>query len=137
MDRVDRVDRVDASIGIGELADRTGLAPSAIRHYESVGLLAPWRDHAGRRRYDPAAAHVLAFVASCRSAGFALTEIADLLADSDPGHALSRRRFEDQRAELGRRVTELEAARAVLARAAECRCETLAECVLVPAGSTG
>ncbi len=126
---------MDGSIGIGELAARSGLRPSALRHYESLGLLTPSRNDAGRRRYDPSATEVLGFVASCRSAGFSLTEIAGFLADHD--RARFRRQVEGQRSELGRRVAELEQVRALLARAIDCGCETLGDCVLVPRGPAG
>ncbi len=126
---------MDESLGIGELAARSGLAPSALRHYESLRLLSPARDAAGRRRYDPSATDVLSFVATCRSAGFALAEIAGFIADQD--RQGFKRRVQDRRAELAREAAEIERTRALLARAADCRCEALAECVLVPAGSDG
>lgn len=121
---------MDASVGIGELSARSGLRPSALRHYESLGLLAPSRDAAGRRRYDPSATDVLRFVASCQAAGFSLAEVSGFLADDD--RERFRRRVEHQRDELQRRVAEIERARALLARAADCRCEVLGDCVLVP-----
>jgi MerR family transcriptional regulator, redox-sensitive transcriptional activator SoxR len=39
-------------LGIGELARRTGLRPSAIRYYESLGLLTAYR-RGSWRSYTP------------------------------------------------------------------------------------
>ena len=41
---------------IGDLARRTGTAPSALRYYEELGLLHPATRVSGQRRYPPAAA---------------------------------------------------------------------------------
>lgn len=57
---------------IGEVAKRSGLRPSAIRYYESVGILPePERVH-GRRRCDPDVLHVLHAVGVARAAGFGI-----------------------------------------------------------------
>ena len=41
-------------LSIGEIAARTGLAVSAIRYYEDEGLVAPWRNAGGQRRFQRA-----------------------------------------------------------------------------------
>ena len=43
------------ALSIGEVSNRVGLAPSAIRFYESAGLLAAPRRPSGRRAFDPGA----------------------------------------------------------------------------------
>lgn len=40
------------TLGIGDVARRTGLTERTLRYYEELGLLAPDRDGGGRRRYD-------------------------------------------------------------------------------------
>ena len=45
---------VSEGLAIGALARRTGLAVSAIRYYEAQGLIAPWRNAGGQRRYQRA-----------------------------------------------------------------------------------
>ena len=50
-----------ASLTIGDLARRTGLAVSAIRFYETHGILAPLRNAGGHRRYDRADIRRLSF----------------------------------------------------------------------------
>ena len=39
-------------LSIGEVAEKSGLRPSALRYYEEAGLLAPSERVSGRRRYD-------------------------------------------------------------------------------------
>ncbi|MGF6772285.1 DNA-binding transcriptional MerR regulator [Paraburkholderia sp. GAS199] len=65
---------------IGELAERTGLAPSRIRFYERIGLLKTvQRESNGYRTYPAEAALVLDLITSAQKAGFSLDEIAMLL----------------------------------------------------------
>lgn len=65
---------------IGELARTTGLAPSAIRFYESKGLLkSVSRAANGYRDYPPEAASVLAIIMTAQQTGFTLDEIGAML----------------------------------------------------------
>ena len=65
---------------IGELARRTGLAPSRIRFYESIGLLqAVQRQANGYRSYPEQAVLVLRLIATAQKAGFSLDELRTLL----------------------------------------------------------
>lgn len=71
-------------LSIGALADRTGLAVSAIRYYESQGLIAPWRNAGGQRRFERADIRRLSFVMIAQKFDFTLPEIRALL-DQLPG----------------------------------------------------
>ncbi|MNN34875.1 Mercuric resistance operon regulatory protein [compost metagenome] len=65
---------------IGELAERTGLAPSRIRFYESIGLLKTVeRQSNGYRIYPAEAVLVLNLIATAQKAGFSLDELRTLL----------------------------------------------------------
>ncbi|MCY1274934.1 Cu(I)-responsive transcriptional regulator [compost metagenome] len=65
---------------IGELAERTGLAPSRIRFYESIGLLKTVERQAnGYRTYPQEAVLVLNLIATAQKAGFSLDELRTLL----------------------------------------------------------
>lgn len=66
-------------MNIGELAKRSGLAPSRIRFYESIGLLRVDRKPNGYRTYPAQAVLVLDLIASAQRAGFTLDEIRTLL----------------------------------------------------------
>lgn len=65
---------------IGELAERTGLAPSRIRFYERIGLLkAVARQANGYRSYPDDAVWALQLIAAGQNAGFSLDELRTLL----------------------------------------------------------
>lgn len=67
-------------MNIGELAKRSGLTPSRIRFYESIGLLrTAERRPNGYRTYPPEAVVVLELIATAQQAGFSLDEIRALL----------------------------------------------------------
>jgi DNA-binding transcriptional MerR regulator len=65
---------------IGELAQRTGLAASRIRFYESIGLLKLVQRQAnGYRSYPEEAVLVLNLITTAQQAGFSLDELRTLL----------------------------------------------------------
>ena len=65
---------------IGELAERTGLAPSKIRFYEARGLIAPVQRQAnGYREYLPQSVQLLEIIVTAQAGGFSLDEIRHLL----------------------------------------------------------
>lgn len=71
-------------ITIGRLARETGVTPRAIRHYERLGLIqAPLRTEANYRLFDGDGVTRLRFIARCRSLGFSIPEIANLLCITD------------------------------------------------------
>lgn len=68
---------------IGELAKRSGLTPSRIRFYESIGLLKLVdRRPNGYRTYPPDALVALELIATAQKAGFSLDEIRTLVPGS-------------------------------------------------------
>ncbi|MGZ2256736.1 redox-sensitive transcriptional activator SoxR [Roseobacter sp. A03A-229] len=62
-------------LSIGALASRTGLAVSAIRYYEAQGLIKPWRNPGGQRRFERSDLRRLSFVMIAQQFGFTLPEI--------------------------------------------------------------
>ena len=110
---------------IGELAERAGVAASAIRYYESIGLLpAPYRV-SGQRRYGDDALARLRFIAAAQEAGFTLREIGELSDDFDV-RGLAQRKLLEVRAEL-KRARER---KRWLDAAAGCDCASPDECTL-------
>lgn len=124
-------DPVD-ELTIGALAARAGLATSTLRYYDELGLLEPDRREAGRRRYSGAALDRLATIRLCRSAGFTLREIAELLDGHASGPHAWRALAAAKRDELAARAAELDRARRLLAAALACDCATLAGCPHTP-----
>ncbi|WP_299024952.1 redox-sensitive transcriptional activator SoxR [uncultured Sulfitobacter sp.] len=66
---------VPDGLSIGALAQRTGLAVSAIRYYEAQGLIKPWRNAGGQRRFARADLRRLSFVMIAQQFGFTLPQI--------------------------------------------------------------
>ncbi len=60
---------------IGEIADRTGLSVSAIRFYETQGLVTPARNAGGQRRFFRSDIRRLSFVLIAQQFGFTIEQI--------------------------------------------------------------
>ena len=109
---------------IGEVADRSGFTASALRFYESRGLVAPTtRTAAGYRLYDDHALARLAFIGRAKQLGCTLEEITDLVGiwDGDRCGPVQRRFHDlvtDKIADAQRQITELAALTAQLQTAA-------------------
>ncbi len=69
---------------IGELAQRTQLAPSRIRYYEASGLIAAQRHANGYRHYPAHTVSTLEIILNAQRAGFSLEEIRRFLPDNNP-----------------------------------------------------
>ncbi len=65
---------------IGQLAQRLGVNVSAIRFYESKGLVRPTRNDGGQRRFKRSDIRRLSFVLIAQQLGFTLEEICEKLA---------------------------------------------------------
>jgi DNA-binding transcriptional MerR regulator len=64
---------------ISELASLSGVSVHAIRHYESLGLIAASRRPSGYREFDDSVIRELRFIAMSRQCGFSLAQIAEVL----------------------------------------------------------
>ena len=103
---------------IGELAREAGLTRHTIRFYEKRGLLNTGqaeRRSNNYKEYSPAALERLRFIAQAKSAGFTLSETADLLRDWHTLNAPARRRvLENKIQQIERRKSELDQIQAYL-----------------------
>jgi MerR family redox-sensitive transcriptional activator SoxR len=120
-------------LGIGEVASSSGKAPSAIRYYESIGLLPEPLRVSGRRRYPAEVVRSLAVIDTAQRAGLALDEIRLLLqASGDDADAVEQlREIAERRLPVLREaISRAELVREWLEQAADCCCPTLETCPL-------
>src|SRR5262252_2768557 len=71
---------VQSLLTIGEVARRSGVATSALRYYEALGLLSSQRAGSGHRRYPRHVLRRVAFIVFAQRIGLSLEEIAAELA---------------------------------------------------------
>ena len=124
---------------VGAVARQARLRPSAIRYYESAGLLpAPVRV-SGWRRYDATVLERLAVIELAKRAGFTLAEIRTLLRGFSPRtspskrwHALARQKLPEVEALIARARTM----KRLLEEGLNCGCLRLEDCALLVPGST-
>src|SRR5262249_4653402 len=117
-----------AALGIGELGRRTGLATSALRYYERVGLLVPDGRAHGRRFYGPASAERIALIRLCQDAGFTLAEVRALVATGSRRHPSWTRLMEAKLVELEESIVRTKRAKALIEHALACRHRELSMC---------
>ncbi len=126
--------RLSQGLTIGDLADRTGLAVSAIRFYETKGLVSPLRNAGGHRRYDRSDIRKLSFVMIAQELGFPLSRIATLLGTLPDGRPPTRsdwtRMSKEFRTEIDDRIAGLERLRDTLDGCIGCGCLSLDRCAL-------
>ncbi len=123
-------------MNIGQAAARSGVPPKTIRYYEDIGLVAPAaRTDNGYRAYGEIELHVLRFVQRARSLGFSVKECRQLLDLYGNPHRASAevKALTEQRIEaIDRKMVELAAMRATLARLAEsCHGDDHPECPIL------
>ena len=76
----------DGPLRIGQLANRSGLAATALRYYEKAGLLPkPHRTPAGYRAYDSDVLPRLSFIRAAQTIGLTLAEIREVIGIRDRG----------------------------------------------------
>ncbi|MBH1963628.1 MAG: redox-sensitive transcriptional activator SoxR [Comamonadaceae bacterium] len=79
--------RDDELMLIGAIAQRSGVNASALRYYESLGLIESVRSTAGHRRYRRSTLRRVAYIVFAQRLGFQLEEIASQLDGLSKHHA--------------------------------------------------
>jgi MerR family redox-sensitive transcriptional activator SoxR len=128
----------DAKLTIGEVAQLVGLRTSAIRYYESVGVLPPPERKSGQRRYTTETVRQLQVIDVAKRAGFSLEEARALLEsqrEGAPAYAQLRALAQQKLPQVDALIERAEAMRGWLRTAAGCGCETLDACALFDADS--
>ena len=121
-------------IGIGQVSARTGLSVSAIRFYETQGLVAPVRNNGGQRRYLRSDIRRLSFVLIAQQLGFSIDEIRQRLdklpAQRTPTQKDWARISKGFREELDQRIQLMTRMRDRLDGCIGCGCLSLQKCQL-------
>lgn len=114
-------------LDIAEVAEKSGLAPSALRFYEKRGLVASTGRNGLRRMYEPEVLDRLALITCARGAGFTIAEIARFLV-ARPEDADLRARMAEKAHALDDDIAQLVRMRDSLRHASTCQHEPLVEC---------
>ena len=117
---------------MGEVAERSGFATSALRYYESEGLIAATRTAGNQRRYRRGVLRRLAFIRAARNIGLGLdeirTELSKLPRERTPTVADWNRISRGWRRRLDGQIEALLALRDGLDSCIGCGCLSLARC---------
>ena len=130
--------RADDLLTIGEVAERCGIATSAIRYYEDRQLITATRTTGGHRRFTRDTIRRIAFIGAAQAVGRSLDEISEAFADVPDGRTPTQRdwtriaaqwrpRLDDQIAQLTRLRDQLDAC-------IGCGCLSLERCAIYNAG---
>lgn len=126
--------RASDILGIGELAKRTGLSVSAIRFYETKGLVKPIRNAGGQRQFRRSDIRRLSFVLIAQQLGLPLREIVSVLEHLPEGRTPNQNDWSKIshaiRDELDQRIAGLTRMRDRLDGCIGCGCLSLKNCEL-------
>ncbi len=129
---------MDGLLTIGQVAERSGMAVSALRYYEAQGLVTATRTPGGARRFPRSVLRRLAFVRAAQNVGLTLPEIREALATLPDGRTPSARDWarlsESWRDRLDERIRALEQLRDGLSSCIGCGCLSLTRCALYNPG---
>jgi MerR family transcriptional regulator, redox-sensitive transcriptional activator SoxR len=116
---------------IGEVARHVGLRASALRYYESLGLLPPTERVSGRRVYGERILDRVVFIQFAQECGFSLNEVAVLLGmgqssgrSSERLRKLAARKIDEVNAQIER----AQGMKRMLEAALNCECVTADQC---------
>ena len=119
---------------IGKLAERTGLSVSAIRYYESLGLIAAERNAGGQRRFLRSDIRRLSYILIAQEFGFTLKEIVAQLETLPDGRTPNKKDWQrisrSFRCEIDRKIEQLNTLRGRLDGCIGCGCLSLRKCAL-------
>lgn len=122
---------------IGELAARSGMATSALRYYEEIGLIHSERTAGGQRRYPRSVLRRVAFVRAAQQVGVSLEDARSALSrlpdDRPPNAAEWAGVARSWQRRVDERIADLQRLRD---RLTGCGCLSLAKCGLYNPGDT-
>ena len=126
---------MDHHLSIGAVAERTGVATSALRYYESEGLISSTRTDGGQRRYSRDVIRRVSFIRIAQEVGLRLDEIREALDALPDGRAPTEndwhRLSTSWRPRLDEQIAVLERLRDRLDACIGCGCLSLKVCRIV------
>lgn len=125
-------------LSIGEVATRSGVATSALRFYETKGLIESERTDGNQRRYPRATLRRVALIRAGQEVGLSLAELADALEtlphDKTPTKSDWEKLSRSWRSRLDTQIAELLALRDELTDCIGCGCLSLKSCAIFNPG---
>ncbi|MEU8119954.1 redox-sensitive transcriptional activator SoxR [Spirillospora sp. NPDC049024] len=119
---------------VGQLAERSGVAVSALHFYESKGLIRSRRTAGNQRRFSRDTLRRVSFIKVSQRVGIPLGEIREALAtlpeERTPTAADWARLSEAWRSDLDQRIRQLERLRDDLTECIGCGCLSISKCAL-------
>ena len=127
--------RMPARLTIGELSRRSGVAASALRFYEAVGLVASERTIGNQRRYPRHMLRRVAFIRAAQRVGLSLDEIQGALSslpdERTPTKADWERVSRAWTDRIDHQIADLERLKTKLTGCIGCGCLSLRTCSLM------
>ncbi len=123
-----------STLTIGEVARLAGCRPSALRYYESVGLLPAAPRVNGRRRYSSEVLQRLTILRVGQQAGFSIRELRNVLngfGDSTPPSQRWRRLAQRKLQELDARIATARGMQRLLREGLRCHCLRWEDCSVI------
>lgn len=125
---------IRAPLTVGEVAERSGVAISAVHFYEQKGLIKSWRNAGNQRRFNRDVLRRIAIIKVAQRLGIPLAEIGEALATLPLDRAVSAEDWEqlslNWREALDRRIELLKGLRNQLSGCIGCGCLSLDACRL-------
>lgn len=119
---------------IGEAAERCDIATSALRFYESKGLIRSVRTEGNQRRYHPAMLRRISVIKAAQNLGLSLEEISAALASLPDNRTPTKRDWERLSTQWGRqldeRIARMQKLRESLSTCIGCGCLSMRSCEL-------
>ncbi|UWZ98385.1 redox-sensitive transcriptional activator SoxR [Vibrio splendidus] len=120
---------------IGQLAERSGVSPSALRFYETKGLIASIRTNGNQRRYQSAMLRRIALIQVAQSIGFTLEEITEELSTLPMNQTATKRDWErvakKWQGQLDSKMAQIKSLQENLTGCIGCGCLSMQKCHLL------
>lgn len=126
---------MEDELPIGAVAERAGVATSALRFYEAEGLITASRAGSGHRRFHRDVLRRIAFIRAAQQVGLTLEEIRSALATLPDARTPTKRDWErlskGWRPRIDEQIAQLERMRDRLTGCIGCGCLSLQACKML------